>query len=214
MFKAFGRSLTKEDKKLINNMATVITNENIEIYDLNSYELNINPDDTVLLFGAMAVKLAENIECAGKATFPEPKRLNKNTAQYDENLRQAAFDRLTQLKKLLSEKVSSPEPQGTVKILSKEHLSDPNLVLKVVQEFSKQEPQTWKGITKGGKTIKLSNSYKEDNKNDADINMTFSEFLTLKWFMDVFGVMETSIVYKPNTNKENNNKQTNVNFSK
>lgn len=205
-FKAYGKSIRKKDYDLIRKMASVVTPEPIDIYDLMSYEMNLDPSDIVFLYGHAAQKMAQNKKCLSKLAFPEPEKLERGPLGEEEQ-RQYALNKLLSFKNayesgfVQESKSEQNTTEKTETTITEDHMLDQTQLQLLEKHIKESGTESWIGTTKNGKVIKLT---PQPIKGPEDINMTFAEFYNLRKFMEVFGLKETKIVYKPSASRKDN----------
>ena len=139
-------------------------------------------------FGHRASSFLKGISTKTTLFLPETTLLHSGTGSEIE--RQNTLKLLNDLKlKLQKEKKSENK-----KIIKNDPVSTMTLEeLKVLEEnLKKKGVKNWEIITDNNKKINLSI---EPEKNDADINLTFSEIYTLKMAMDVLSIKEFTLIY-------------------
>jgi hypothetical protein len=197
--KAFGTNLRKEDTNTIKAMIKMVTLDIVDIYDLKSFEPNINHDDVVFLFGHRAQILCKDKQCIAKFEFPEIDKLSKEYGDPEE--RQLAKKKLLEIKNLFETSDFNKPVEKNVEVVDEKVYPDPTQLQVLEQAIKKRNIESWIGITKDGRKIKVT---QEPEMNSADINITFTEFYNLRRFMDTFNIKETKIVYKPAANNTKN----------
>lgn len=191
-FKAYAFNFDDEARETIKGACKLVTNEIVDIIDLQTKDIESDGDDILFLFGEKAVKASVGKSYLAKLELTEVEKLVAKIGDPEE--RKAAKKQLLEFRGML-ESFRDKAVQNTkveADVPAEGHVS--------------QAPQTldnmvksWSGVTRDGKTIKLT---EEPEGNTADINLTFEEFTALSRFMEVFGVKETKIVYKPSANSK------------
>lgn len=196
-FLAFGTNIRKEDYNTIRNMIKLVSLETVDIFDLKTYEPTAKPEDIVFLFGKRAEMLCKNLQCKVKLLFPDIDRLSRDLGELED--RKTAKEQLLKFKEILENGALNnvtldSKTENKIETINEEAIPDPTQLQALEQMLFKKGIESWTGVTKDGKKIKLT---KEPETSTADINLTFIEFYNLRRFMEVFDIKETKIVYKP-----------------
>jgi hypothetical protein len=187
--KAYGYKLRKEDYGLINRMGSVV-GEKISIYDLASYEKDIEDEDIVLVFGEHTKRMCRGSTCKALIEFPELVQLDQTLG--DEPTRQEAYGKLLKLKEALQDKeldttdVKQNLTEGSLpKLTSGE--------VKTLEEMLLKKGIThWIGVTTDGRSVRLS---VEPERSVADVDITFAELFALRSAMEVLRIQEFEVVH-------------------
>lgn len=194
-FLAFGYNLRKEDYDLIVKMVKVVTDTPVEIYDLASYEADILEKDIVFFFGEnRAVTAAKQANCRLKVEFPDAVELD--AAFGNEDLREMAWEKLKEVKRLLATAKEQERAADIPKIVADDlpAISSDKILQQLRVAMSKQGIESFRCITKDGREIVLT---VEPQKCDAEFCMTFAELYALKLAQEVLHVKEFELVPKP-----------------
>lgn len=194
MFKAYAINLQETDYQLIRRVVAIVTKEPVDVLDLRSYEIESTDNDVLFLFGRRAHTLGRDKKCKFKAELPEVEKLTKEYGT-DED-RQETYDFLVKFKARLENKTTDQPTENRSETIKEDLITEPELAKTKIREL-----EYWEGKNKEGRLIRLS---KEPETSTADINLTFQEFETLRGFMEVFGIKETKIVYKPSSHIRKN----------
>jgi len=198
-FLAYGYNLTKEDTTTITNMFKLITTETPEIRDLKSYELEVESDTILFLYGEKAVRQGDQARCLVKMEFPDATRLSPSFG--DPELRKDAFTRLCRLKDELASGVEGIEIEQivesvreTIQVSSLPNLSSAQ-VAALETVLKSKGISAWICKDTEGRKIRIS---MEPEHTDADINLTFRELYALKVCAETLHIQEFNIAYRPN----------------
>lgn len=194
MFKAYAMNLQENDYSLIKKIVSVVTKEQVDVIDLRSYSMETTEEDILFLFGRRAHMLGIDKKCKYKAELPEVEKLSKDYGTEED--REETFNFLTKFK----QRIENPDKEQTTDLKS-ETIQDDLITEPKLAKTKIKELQYWEGKNKEGRLIRLS---KEQETSTADINLTFQEFEMLRGFMEVFGIKETKIVYKPSASIRKN----------
>jgi hypothetical protein len=193
--KAYGLNFQEEDIVIIRKMGKIITQQPIDIFDLGTYQIESSEEDVLLLFGYKANKDSEGKKFLGKLEFPEIDKLAQKHGDPEE--RKAANKKLRAFREKLDSKSFQDTEQKTnirTDVLTEAQLPKASQIQSLEDQIKQKQIDSWIGETREGKRIKLT---QESETDTADVNLTFAEFMALNRFMEVFGVKETKIVYKP-----------------
>lgn len=194
-FLAFGTNIRKEDYNTIRNMMKLVAPDTIEIFDVRVHEATAKSEDIVFIFGKRAEMFCKNLQCKAKLIFPDIDRLSRDLGESE--IRQNAKEQLLKFRETLESGALNNLTHNTVydtQVITEDMIPDFTQLQALEQTLDKQKIDSWIGLTKNGKKIKLT---KNPETNTADINLTFAEFYNLRKFMEVFDIKETKIVYKP-----------------
>lgn len=191
-FLAFGTNIRKEDYNTIRNMMKLVASESIEIFDVRVHEALAKPEDIIFVFGKRAEMFCKDLQCKAKLIFPDIDRLSRDLGESE--MRQQAKEQLLKFRETLESGVLNNNTVFNTQVITEEMIPDFTQLQALEQIINKKGIDSWIGLTKNGKKIKLS---KNPETNTADINLTFAEFYNLQKFMEVFDIKETKIVYKP-----------------
>ncbi len=196
-FKAFGKSIRDpEEYDLIRKMATVVMDESINVIDLMSFSVHIEPNDVVLVYGKSAWRQCKDYECLARVELPGIERLCPTLGET--KLREEAFEKLLQLKETLD----SNNLTGETTLHTKESVEDPLPTFKCDQVKAKEEStREFRGITEDGRSFKLTS---QPDTKDADICMTFAELWNLKALKDMLHVKELNFVKHTTSSRKGN----------
>lgn len=194
-FKAFGKNIMDPDEyDLIRKMASIVTDEVVEIVDIMSFRPEIEPDDIILVYGEWAQRACNDFKCRARCDLPPIERLPEATGEAE--LRQEAFEKLLQFK----EQLDSDNTTGEITLhTTEEPVEDPLPSFKCDQVKALEEATrgeglvAWRGTTEDGKSLKLTF---RPGTRDADICMTFAELWNLKALKDILHVKELRFVRK------------------
>lgn len=189
IFKAYAINLLKSDFILIKDIVSTVTKENVEIFDLRSYEIESTADDVLFLFGRRAHILGHEKKCKMMIELPEVDKLSKDYGTEED--RKEAYEQLIKFKARLENQQLNKLIDDNSHVVGEDLITEPELDKGKIKDLT-----YWEGKNKEGKLIRIS---KKPEVSTADINLTFKEFETLRDFMEVFGIKETKIVYKPST---------------
>ena len=89
-FKAFGKTIRKEDYTTIRKMARIVTQDPIDIYDLRSSRMQISQDDVVFIFGHVATLEGTSKDCKAKLSFPEVEKMSTDLGETE--VRQEGYE--------------------------------------------------------------------------------------------------------------------------
>jgi len=193
MFKAFGKSIRNpEDYDLIRKMATVVMDEVINVIDLMSFDVHIDPEDVILVYGEWAWRQCKDHKCRARVELPGIERLCPTLGEVE--LREEAFEKLLQLKETLDSNSLTGE---TTTHTTEESVEDPLPTFECDQVKALEESEKeFRGTLADGRSFKLTP--RPDTK-DADICMTFAELWNLKALKDMLHVKELNFVHKRTT---------------
>jgi len=204
-FKAYARNITEEEIETIKKMIRVVTDSPAEIYDLNSFDIDIDSDDILFLYGTWASRLASEYKCKARIEFQDISRLS--TTFGDEYEKEIAYDKLLDFKQQIFSETK--EAVLTTKITVNETVEDPwpeysaDKVQALETSLRQKQIIEWKGELEDGRTFRIS--MKPDNKQ-ADIDMTFAELYAIKALKDVLRVKELKFVSTGFSTRESNSK--------
>lgn len=196
MYKAYGYNLRKEDYEIINKIGKVLTDELIHIFDLKSFEPDIQPEDILLIFGQHSVNQLEELLC----TISKEKWLElKVPIRYDlewgdpEDI-EIAYNEVLEFKEYLDNRpLDSVQQDSTKQQFTEESL--PGLTSTEVRDLESTLLERgvlyWEGETVDGKSVRIS---RKPEGSTADINLTFSELYAIKIAMETLQVTKLEVV--------------------
>jgi len=199
-FKAFGFNLTSDHTELIKRMVANITDEQVEVTDVRSFEPEVTREDIVLAYGLQAQRKLQGVRCGVLLEFPDPDRLDMTLGDPEEI--RLAQEKLTSFGELLdihtTEQVHTEEPTNTQSLNLTTEEIPANLtasdVKKLEEQQFKQGRTHWTGMTRDGRSIRVT---VEPEENTADINITFAELYAVMGLVETLRVKELEFVYKP-----------------
>lgn len=183
-----GFSLDAKDKRFINKMISAVFNEVPEIVDLQSYKYRLKGGERLLIgIGEIAGRdIGQTEYFTGKpcCILPDLEKLDPDTG--DDEIRQNVWQQLLGLRKYLDVPAQSEQTTS----LTPDQL--PVIEADAVPDLEKNHPRGWVGITKDGKSIKLTKT--PTTEGSEDIKMTFAELQAIKTAVELLGVREFSLV--------------------
>lgn len=192
-FKAYGDGLRQEDYETIKKVGRQLTEEVIDIFDLDGHIIESDREDVLLLFGRKAIQASEGKTYLARLELPDVLDLDKDFGSPEH--RKIARAAIKKVKGLLGSKSFDEKIEQIAKvnseILTEVHTPKASKTLEGSKEI-----EAVVGETSDGKVVKITH---EPEMNTADVNMTFTEFRELSKFMEIFGVKEPKIVYKPSS---------------
>lgn len=191
MIRAYGFAIPQAGKDVIQKMAKNVMGMDIDVIDVKYHKVvGLASSDLVWLFGEQAKKIVLPMVVTNSIVnylaLPEVSLL---IPPGDAPTRARVFEEL----KTFKDNLSSPVEKQVV--VTREALS--NLNVKAIQEIATRKRE-WTGVLEDGRKIRLSDELPPDNR--YDINMKFSELVSLKLAMEKFNVKEFHLV----TSKESN----------
>jgi len=168
---AFGR-------EIIENIATNIFKQPIEICDLKSTEPDWTYGDRVLIFGKKAAKLLAGELGSDTLLLPDLKKLEPG----NESERKKALESLTIFRdNMLS---SKPLTENSLPTISCDSL------IAIENSLKEKKENSWKGRTKDGRSVEIQLVSAESK---AEIVLTFAELYAIKSAMKVLDLNEIII---------------------
>lgn len=202
-FIAYGYKIGRNDADLIQRMGQVVTDQQLHIKDLRSYECDSTDEDVLLIFGDRAKMICSHAPALAKVHLPDVSKLHAQEVETQERLEAAeilyklrdAIDNDT-----LNELNSSSKPVVTTKEVKSTAITESDLPdltadsLKALEKNLRKQGKTgFQGVTQNGKSIYVSILPEESS---ADIVMTFSELYAVRLLMEALHVRELQVVYK------------------
>jgi len=198
-FIAYGFNLNSNNHELIRQMVGLVTEQAVDIYDLQNYDAIHNGEDVVFFFGEhWRVTEAKDKPSYVKIEFPDVDRLASDYG--DEAERELAYEKLLKLKGALN----SGDPSGAsicaeerqVNVVKEESLPDltsQQVLQQLETAMNEQGVQAWEGVTKDGLKVRLS---LEPEEGTADVNLTFVELFFIRAAMETLKIREFELVPK------------------
>ena len=183
-----GFSLDAKDKRFIGKIIGAAFNVEPEVVDLQSYQYKPGNERILITIGGhRSVPVQTASKCPSTATYlriPDLDELDPDTG--DENIRLEVWNNLLAMRKYLDAPVVSEQTSS----LTPDQL--PVIEADKVPALEKDYPRGWVGITKDGKSIKLTKS--PTTEGSEDIKMTFAELQAIKTAVELLGVREFELV--------------------
>lgn len=201
-FKAYARNLTKEETDTIRKMIGVITSRPAEVYDLNSFGVEVDPDDILFLYGPRAIRMANGFTCKAKIEFDDISVLSSTFG--DEGRKEEAYEKLLAFKEQLES--GNKEEQSATVVTAEDPW--PEYSAEQVQALEKSLKEKgvreWKGQLEDGRTFRVA---MKSSPKQADIDMTFAELYAIRALKEVLRVKELEFVSNSNTNSRKDSTQ-------
>lgn len=196
MIRIFSFNITAEEQIIINKIKQFLSPNEVISIDLRCFDPESSNQDVLILFGAKAAKICQDLSYKIKEEFPELSKLSPDFGESYE--REQARNKLILLKKELASintpKDYSLEKNKNIEILIKdlEDISSKDILDQADIVLKSKEQKAWILQTKSNKIVRITHL---PEKSNADIDTTFSELYMLKIAMEVFQVKELEIVY-------------------